>query len=171
MSSGVPLNNTLIPQSDTATYLGLHLDRRLTWRAHILAKRKQLNCKFQKLYWLLSKTSKLRTENKLLIYKAAIKPIWSYGIQLWGTSSHSNIEILQRFQSKILRTIVKAPWYVSNAIIHRDLMCPTVHEVIKHFGQSYGMRLEHHQNPEAINLLDNSTTVRRLRRLHPLDLI
>jgi hypothetical protein len=31
------------------------------------------------------------------------------GIQLWGTASTSNIEILERFQSKALRVIVDAP--------------------------------------------------------------
>jgi hypothetical protein len=36
------------------------------------------------------------------------KPIWTYGIQLWGTASTSNIEILERFQSKALRMIVDA---------------------------------------------------------------
>jgi hypothetical protein len=31
-----------------------------------------------------------------------LKPIWTYGIQLWGTASTSIIEILERFQSKAL---------------------------------------------------------------------
>jgi hypothetical protein len=31
-----------------------------------------------------------------------------YGIQLWGTDFTSNIEILERFQSKALRMIVDA---------------------------------------------------------------
>jgi hypothetical protein len=46
---------------------------------------------------------------KLLIYKVILKPIWTYGIQLWGTTSHSNIEILESFQSKVLRLIVDGP--------------------------------------------------------------
>ena len=36
----VHLNGRPIPQSDKAKYLGLHLDRRLTWRTYIHAKRK-----------------------------------------------------------------------------------------------------------------------------------
>jgi hypothetical protein len=48
-------------------------------------------------------------------------PIWTYGIQLWGTASNSNIEILERFQSKALRMIVDASWYVPNTGIRRDL--------------------------------------------------
>jgi hypothetical protein len=68
------------------------------------------------MYWLLGRQSKLTTSNKLLAYKAVLKPIWTYGLQLWGTASASNIEILERFQSKALRMITEAPWYVTNAL-------------------------------------------------------
>jgi hypothetical protein len=46
-----------------------------------------------KIYWLLGRRSRLSISNKLLLYK----PIWTYGIELWGTASTSNIEILERF--------------------------------------------------------------------------
>jgi hypothetical protein len=42
----------------------------------------------------------------------------------------SNIEILERFQSKALRIIVDAPWYVPNNHIRRDLQMPSVKEEI-----------------------------------------
>jgi len=29
-------------------------------------------------------------------------PIWTYSVQLWGTASDSNVEIIQRFQNKYL---------------------------------------------------------------------
>jgi hypothetical protein len=77
---------------------------------------------------LLGRKSKLSTGNKLPIYKAILKPIWTYGIQLWGTTSNSNIEILECFQSKVLRLTVNAPWYVPNSIIRKDLRIPTVKE-------------------------------------------
>jgi hypothetical protein len=63
---------------------------------------------------------KLSTSNKHLIYKTILKLIWTYGIQLWGAASTSNIEILERFESKALRMILDAPWYVSNTVIGRD---------------------------------------------------
>jgi hypothetical protein len=73
------------------------------------------------MYWLLRRKSKLSTSNKLLTYKTILKPIWTYGIQLWGTASTSNTEILEYFQSKTLRMIVVAPWYVANTVIRMDL--------------------------------------------------
>jgi hypothetical protein len=54
------------------------------------------------------------------------KPILTYAIQLSGTASTSNIEILERFRSKVLPTIVDAPWYVLNTVIRNDLQTPTV---------------------------------------------
>jgi hypothetical protein len=47
---------------------------------------------------------------------------WTYGIQLWGTVSTSNIEIIERLQSKALRMIVDAPWYVPNIVVRRDII-------------------------------------------------
>ena len=51
--------------------------------------------------------SPLSLENKILIYKTILKPVWTYGIELRGCASNSNIEIIQRHQSKILRTITR----------------------------------------------------------------
>ena len=113
----VQLNSTYLIQPDDVKYLGIHLDRRLTWCKHITTKRKHLDLQLRKLYWILGRKSLLSLENKLLVYRAVLKPIWTYGVQLWGTTSNSNIDILERFQSKVLRVITDAPWYVPNTII------------------------------------------------------
>ena len=34
-------------------------------------------------------------------YKQALKPIWTYGIQLWGCAKKSNINIIKTFQNKV----------------------------------------------------------------------
>lgn len=166
----VTLNNNYLPQADDAKYLGMHLDRRLTWRKHIWTKRKQLGIKLIKLNWLIGRKSQLSIDNKLLLYKSILKPIWTYGIQLWGSASSSNIEILQRFQSKTLRSIVNAPWYVSNDIIHRDLCMPKVKSEISLHSENYHKRLFVHPNELAVNLLNNNNIHRRLKRINTLDL-
>jgi hypothetical protein len=101
-------------------YLGIHLDRKLTWRNHTTAKRKHFDLKLRKLYWLIGRKSPLSLTNKLFVYKIILKPIWTYGVQLWGSASNSNLEILERFQSKVLRILTDAPWYVPNAVIRSD---------------------------------------------------
>jgi hypothetical protein len=84
-------NDMQLPQKEDIKYIGLHLDRRLTWHKHIFANRKQLGLTLTKMHWLLGCQSKLSTNNKLLLYKPILKPILIYGIQLWGTASTSNI--------------------------------------------------------------------------------
>jgi hypothetical protein len=143
--------------------------RSLTLHKHIFAKLKQLGITLTKMYWLLGRESKHSTSNKLLIYKTIFRPIWAYGIQLWGTSSTSNTEILERFQAKALRIIVDALWYVPNTVIRRDLQTPTVKEEIRRYSSHYSARLRAHPNDLALNLMELPDN-RRLRRHLPNDL-
>ena len=71
--------------------------------------------------------SSLSLVKKLLLYKAIIKPLWTYGIELRGCSNKSNVNIIQRFQSKTLRLIAAAPRYVSNQTLHADLSITPKH--------------------------------------------
>ena len=109
-SSHVQLNNKQLTQPEEVKYLCIHLYRKLTWRKYISTKRKQLDLKQRKLYWIIGRKSQLSLENKQLVYKAILKPIWTYGVQLWGSASNSNIQTLERFQSKVLRTITDTAW-------------------------------------------------------------
>jgi hypothetical protein len=52
--------------------------------------------------WLIGKRLQLSLENKVLIYKEIVKPIWTYGIELWGCAKPSNTKTLQAFQSKTM---------------------------------------------------------------------
>jgi hypothetical protein len=117
----VHINNTIIPQSPTAKYLGLHLDSRLTWTQQIDKNRKQVNLKVEDVYWIIGR-SPASLENKELLYTTIIKPIWTYGIELWGCSSKSHIAKMQRSQSKILGMITNAPCYVTKQTLHGDLV-------------------------------------------------
>lgn len=98
------------------------------------------------------------------------KPVWLYGIQIWGTASNSNISILERLQSKILRTITNAPQFITNAEINIDLKMNTIKSEIVRASEKYLVKLEMHPNSLALNLLDNSEDNRRLKRYYTLDL-
>lgn len=165
----VYIDNNLIPSAQSVKYLGMHLDKRLTWKNHITAKKQQFNIRCKKMYWLLGRKSELSLSNKVLLYKAILKPIWTYGIQLWSVASKSHIAVIQRLQSKVLRQITNAPWYVSNLTIHKDLGIPFVSEEIVNYENRYSKKLGEHQNTLARNLLDTSEDTRRLKRRHVLE--
>jgi hypothetical protein len=121
-------------KKEEVKYLRLHLDRRLTWHKRIFVKRKQLGITLTKMYWLLGCKSKLSTNNKLLLYKEILKPIWTYRIQLWGTASVSNMEFVN----------------VSNMVIRRNLQIPTVKEEI----QCYSFQSSAHPNVLIATLME-----------------
>jgi hypothetical protein len=63
----VHINNVNLPQQEAAKYLGLHLNRRLSWLKHIFTKRKELGMTLTKMHWLLGRKSKLSIINNILI--------------------------------------------------------------------------------------------------------
>jgi hypothetical protein len=83
--------------------------------------------------------------------------------------SVSRKQLADCFQSKALRMIVDAPWYVPNTIIRRDLQIPSVKEEIRHYSFHYSARLNAHQNDILLTLLEQPER-KRLRRHLPNDL-
>jgi hypothetical protein len=110
-------------------------------------------------------------ENKLLVYEVILKPVSTYGIQLWGTESNSNLEVLERFQSKVLGIITDAPRYVPNTIIKRDLQIATVKQEARKYSANCRKRLGTHPNNLANTLLKEQFGTRRIKRLYPADLV
>jgi hypothetical protein len=111
----------------------------------------------------------LSVNNKLLLYKPVITPIWSYGLELWGCASKSNIAIIQRCQSKILRAIADAPRYVTNAMIHNDLGIPSIQEVIHDRSSKHRAKLQSHLYL-LLRSIPQENAIRRLKRRWPADL-
>ena len=144
-------------------YLGFHLDRRLTWKDHLKKKRTEINLRFKNLYWLLGRQSTLSLSNKLRVYCSIIKPIWTYGIQLWSSASKSNTMCIQRAQNSILRVLAAAPWYARNTEIHEHLEMPTILEEAQQYLQKYKKRLTNHPNVLSAPLLVLNS-IKRLKR-------
>jgi hypothetical protein len=122
------------------------------------------------MYWLLGRKSKLSLAN-LLLYKCLLKPVWTYGIQLWGCTKPSHTQIIQRLQSKILRSITGAPWYVSNFTLHNDLHILFVAKETSRLSHLYHHRLASHHNALVIELATLPPIARRLKRRWPTDLL
>jgi len=153
-------------------YLGIVLDKRLTWGPHLKSKRKSLNSRSHLLRPMLK--SKLPIHNKIQIYKSLLRPIWSYGAQIWGCAKPTQIKTIEAFQSISLRTITSAPWFVSNHTLHKDLKIETVENLVKTHYKKFHYKLLHHPNPLIAN--QHTATIpgnppRRLKRRWCRDLL
>lgn len=72
------------------------------------------------------KITYLNPENKLLIYKVIRESIWTYGIELRGTSADSIIKKIGSMQSIIHDTVVNGSRYVRNDDLRKILGMKTV---------------------------------------------
>jgi hypothetical protein len=77
----IKLKNKIIPISNETKYPGIILDKRLTWKSHLQNKRKLTNIRLHLFRPLLKSKLNLKTK---MIYNSMTRPIWSYGIQIWG---------------------------------------------------------------------------------------
>jgi hypothetical protein len=155
----VYLNGRHIPQDSTVKYLGIHLDCRLTWKTHNFAKRKHLGLLFQRTYWILGRKSTIlrKQTSTLQVYTKTCMDIWhttlGHGLPFKHRNPATLPEILQRFQNKTIRTMVNAPWYVPNKLLHTDLQMPTIREEITKFSTNHRAKLLTHPNNLTSNLL------------------
>ena len=157
------LDGSAVPVANSARYLGLHLDNKLNWSEHIRQKRVILDLLRFKFNWLLY-SRQLSLHNKRLIYTSIFRPAWSYGAEIWGVAAASNIAVLERFQNKFLRSIARAPWFISNEQLQNELDIEPVQSVIMKRATHYVSPLHQHPNTEAIQLLDDTNDTTRLQR-------
>jgi hypothetical protein len=66
--------------------------------------------------------------------------------------------------------IVDAPWYVSNATLHADLVISSVEDVIQQRSNKHHNKIKTHEKPLLKTLLARHDN-RRLKRNWPIDLI
>ncbi len=64
----IVFNGEMLPEKDEVKYLGFHVDRRLTWKRRITAKRNELNRRYRRMNLLVGRKSALNPRNKLLTY-------------------------------------------------------------------------------------------------------
>jgi hypothetical protein len=106
---------------DTARYLGVTLDKRLTWSTYIDQVRKKASQRLGVLGPLLDRRSGLSIRNGVLLLRQLIRPMMDYACPVWRSAARCHIRKLQVLQSKCFRIATGAPWYMSNRQIHEDL--------------------------------------------------
>jgi hypothetical protein len=115
--------------------------------------------KTKELNWLIGKRSYLSIDKKLLIYKTVIRPIWTYGIELWDCASKTKIAIIQNTPIH----------HECTMICIQPLKSPYVTETIRENSTKHYNKLENHSNLLLQPLLQPHEN-RRLQRNWPADL-
>ena len=89
-----------------------------------------------------------------------------YPVPQRGTASNSNTAILHRYQNKVLRETVNAPWYIPNKVLRADLKVPAIRKEITKFSVKYRDKITTNPN-ELVSTLLEEEEHRRLKRFKP----
>ena len=99
------INNKEIKQKQEIKYLGVIIDNKLSWKAHI----KLVCSKLAKGCYALIKLRNLTNVNTLkIIYYSMVYTHIQYCIAVWGTAYKSSLLPLEKMQKKILKIMAKA---------------------------------------------------------------
>jgi hypothetical protein len=132
---------------ETARYIGVALDTRLTWSAHVNQVGKKAAQRLGVLGPLQTRRSGLSVRNGVLLYKQLIRPMMDYACPIWRSAVRSHVRKLQVLQSKCLHTATNEPWYVSNRQSHEDFGIPFFADHIRALTESFDSKLADAGNP------------------------
>jgi hypothetical protein len=132
---------------DTALYLGVTLNSRLTWRPHIIHVRNKASQRLGVLGCLLNRRSGLSIRKVVLLYWQLISPMVDYACRISRYVARGYVRQLQVLHSKCPGIATGARWYISNRQIHQDLGVPFFEELIRILTESYDSKLAGVGNP------------------------
>lgn len=142
IKSKLKIKDDVITPNASLTYLGFHIDNRLNYHTHIKNLATKANNAIRTLYPLLNKDSCLSKENKLLLYKQTIRPILTYGYQVFCSAPDIIFVKLQRIQNKCLRLVLGKGRYSRIAALHEEANIETIQEyIVENSNKFYKTRL------------------------------
>ena len=108
-------------------YLGVQIDNRLNWDKHIQKTRNKASQALGDI-----KYSKRFLKPAILndMYRGIVEPHLTYCCSVWGCCSDTNINILQKVQSRAARTITNSGYDTSAAPLIHGLGWPTIKQLI-----------------------------------------
>ncbi|GBN96542.1 RNA-directed DNA polymerase from mobile element jockey [Araneus ventricosus] len=161
----VHLFGTPIPWKNEVKYLGVTLDRGLTFKSHIDRIREKFNDSFRRQYSLICRNSKLSLNNKLLIYLAYLRPILAYASPVWACTAKTHLHKLEVLENKTIRMITNARWYHRNTDLKIALNIPSLKEFIQKLARKFFNNIQNIDNStlQKIPYYDGSLQTNRKR--------
>lgn len=131
LPSPLHINQTPLPWQTSVRYLGITLDRTLTFTSHTTQALTKGRALLSKLYPLLV-TPSLPLTVKVLIYTAIIRSAILYAAPVWYPFlSTTNKARFSRFQNRVLRTVCNFHHLVPNTLIYQHLQFTHIQEFIQ----------------------------------------
>ena len=122
------INNDKIEESNCTKYLGVLIDKHLTWKSHI----NMIRTKLSKALGIIHKLKHVvPTQILKLIYNSLFYPHLNYAILNWGCAYTSTLNPLRILQKKAIRAILNENWNTHTPPLFHKLKLLTVDDIYK----------------------------------------
>ncbi|EFA13335.2 putative RNA-directed DNA polymerase from transposon X-element-like Protein [Tribolium castaneum] len=156
----IHINNFPISPTPDTKLLGLTLDKKLTFTKHINNVINKAQTAYVTLLPLLNYKSPLTIELKTYIYQTYILPIILYASPIWSPlTNQQNIDKIQKFQNKILRTITNLPKYTLTTELHKTTNTLTIKNKLSQINKNFFQ-----EQIKKTNLTKNIANLNHLNR-------
>ena len=145
----IKLNDNIIQQASHIKFLGVILDRELTWKNHINSVVKHII----KSTALIAKLRHYTNKNTLkLIYYLLVYPYLTYGNLVWGNTYPTRLQKILNIQKKIIRLISFKSYLEHTEPLFQNLKILNIFKINDYLSCLFMYRFKHLQNlPEFFN--------------------
>ena len=143
------LNRTTLFESPKIKYLGLILDKTLSWKHHIFELRKKLS----RAVGILYKMRSLNTPKNVLLslYYSLFHSHMTYGICLYGLADPQYISKITLIQKRAIRIISKAPFNSHTSPLFKNLGILNFAKTLKFQFSMLMWQHDHGELPDCFN--------------------
>ena len=124
----IHFGNSSISRSNSVKYLGVILDKHLTWNEHIADTCNKLK-RYFKIFYSIRRL--LNTEQVKTIYYALIYSRIKYGILVYRSANKNRIARIQTLQNKLLKVLLSRNYRHSTNKLHNELEILKVNDIAK----------------------------------------
>ena len=149
--SPLKIDNQKINIKNEVKYLGIKLDKRLTFKPHIKNTLQKAYGAMRNLFPLLSRDSFLTQKNKKLLYTTVIRPTLTYSAPAWCHVSKTTLKPIQIYQNKCLRIITNRNRHTKIDKLHEITKIEKITDhIIKTSKSFFSKQLKHNKLTQNI---------------------
>lgn len=141
------VQNSPIPWSNQIKYLGVTLDKKLTFGIHIDLAVQKAQKYIAILYTLIGRKSRLNTFNKLILFKNFFQSILLFACPVWGRCAQIHKNKLQIIQNRCLKIILRLPNYFPTELLHKIAKVNKIDRQITKIETKFANKLLNSGNP------------------------
>jgi hypothetical protein len=145
------LNEQDIPFVNRAKYLGVIIDKEITWRLHIEMIEAKAFRTFIRIYPLF-KSERLSINIKLTLHKALITSAMTYACPAWEFAAEIHLLKLQRLQNRVLCSNASFPRHKLIRDMHVAFQVPYVYDCITILCRRQAEIIHNHENKNVRNI-------------------